>query len=479
MLEAQFEDLRVIRGYLNSSNPNRTILRHTRSGRDVFAVPSARFDKTLYSVFVDQDGSWECACNDFRARGTPCKHIIEVFYRFFPEFAPSAPTGEQLAAFFREEQKIWYADARRSPHIPEKYEHGPAESTRDDHALEEKDPRLEELLVDLAQVMNSRWPLPIKRNRPTLPWGDRVLVRVMRLQHRKSIRSSKPMGERLEREGKVQFYPCRGVQSKYYSQEATLEKLREGFILTAAPYIRKEKYIIIDSSGVSPFYVSCWLASEYGTKNIRAGTKWFKVHIAIGFKSKAILGFIVTPHSGSETSDVVNFKPLVDGLFAHGFRPAFVIADNAYLTAENIAAAQAIGATLVGPLKPRNFHRDKRPSEKIIPIIRSREADPELHDYLLRARSVVEGVFSVEVRWYRNISSIGTKDEREAARLGEDILFVSRKCEFWARAIRYNLSTTVHREHRWNQRIWYSRGSVFSYLPLTDPGDDAVYPKEA
>jgi len=60
-----------------------------------------------------------------------------------------------------------------------------------------------------------------------------VFVRVMRVQHRKSIRRFKAIGEQLEREEKIAFYPCRASQVKYDGSEAMLTNLQRAFNFTA------------------------------------------------------------------------------------------------------------------------------------------------------------------------------------------------------------------------------------------------------
>lgn len=462
----QFEKLRRIRGYINSQDPSRIVKRERRHGHEVFHVPSERWFGVIYTVFIDENGEWICPCEDFRAQHRPCKHIAEVLHRYFPDLAPDA--GE-IVALFVEDQR-WYRDARRFPRHPAKAANGLADSTCRDLALESMDERAESLLVDLAAVLNKRHTGPRPANRPTLPAGDKVLLRVLRNLHRKSIRRARPLAKRLAAQCKIAFAPARGSIIKYDGSEEMNDLLREAFLETVNCFTQIEDTIIIDSSGFSPYFVSCWSSSDYGRKNVKADTQWFKLHIAIGRESKAILGFVATLNSGSESSDNVQFKPLLDEIEKRGIRPKYVIADNIYLTPDNIAAAKSKGAMLIGPIKPRNYRRDGSPSEGIKPIAEIMKSDPELYDEKCRARQVVEAVFSCEKRHDNHVAAIGSSEERLQANSGErDILFVSRLGEFWARAIRYNVERTVFEEKLRNIIISYARGLVFPRKPDESP----------
>lgn len=354
------------------------------------------------------------------------------------------------------------ADSRALPTVIWR---APAESTRRDKSLEIADLRVEQLLADLASTINSRTAEPFGPGRRSLPPGDKVFVTVARAQHRKSMRKVQPILKRLEAEQKIAFAPSKGSLVAYNTSTELTRFLQDAFTLTTAPYRLMERDIIIDSSGISSFFVSCWRLSESGTTNIQPATKWFKVHIAIGRESRAILGFALTEHQGEGTSDHANFKPLVDGIVRQGFDLRYVIADNAYLSAENHDVCKGHGAMLVGPIKPRNYSKSGRPSNAIRAILALRDSDPALYDELCRARQPIEGVFSMEKRLDNRLAAIGTAIERTDWKNGRrDALYVSRQNEVLARMIRHNLNCTVTEEQLRNRRILYSRGSLFSHV---------------
>lgn len=187
--------LRRVRGHANAQNAARTVLRTEVDDRTVFHVPSEIRPGVLYDVFVDEDGQWLCTpCPDWAATHKPCKHVFEVLDRFYPALAPPVPDAERFA------ERGWYTGARRMPQDPFPYTEGLAESTRRDHALEHQDDRVESLLVDLAALLNARYPRAPYAWRPNLPEGDKVLMIVLRAQHGKSIRKFRSILKRLATE---------------------------------------------------------------------------------------------------------------------------------------------------------------------------------------------------------------------------------------------------------------------------------------
>lgn len=459
--------MRVARGFKLAQATGRNVQRFTRLGREVFDVPSDHYPGVTYQVFVDEDGAWVCTCQDFNGRREPCKHVNEVLFRYFPNTAPPQPTFGQLQLLSQER----YADARRFPHVPHVYEEGLAESTRRDRALQKGDAEVERLLVDLAKALNQDHPY-FGEGRPPLPFGDIVLAMTLRAHHRKSMRGCQEILKRLRTEGNIAFAPCKNTLVKYNTDPESTKKLQAAFAYTVSPYSVMERDVIIDSSGWSPFFVSCWSLSEYGQNNIKIGTKWFKVHLVIGRISKAILGFVMTQNDGDGSADGTNLAPLVTEIKARGFDLRFVIADNLYLTEDNIKFCGELGATLVGPLKPKNYDKKGHPRPTIAPIHAFKVKNPELYDELCRARQPIEGVFSTEKRRDNHIAAIGTEEEREAFADGNgSSLYVSRQNEMWTRILRYNLNVTVTQQELYNRIVRYSEGTVFSHVREVVPSN--------
>ncbi len=504
------EALRRARGYIASRDAGRSIGREERDGKVVFKVPSHSKPGVLYSVF--EDGTeWQCVpCPDYLKRHEACQHIVEVVDREFPHLAPAPPAADVMLRFINGPKK--YQNARAFPHVPYVYEDGPAESTRQDHALCNEPERVEELLVDLAQALNDRLGIPKVHYRPSLPPGEKVLAMVIRAQHESSMRKAQCLLKRLEAEGKLTDAPCKGTLIAYAKAEETTTVLEEAFAIATNVFKYLDVDVITDATGFSSYVVANWLDSNYGESDFRPGTEWFKLHLIIGRFSKAILGFYITPNRGEGTADSSAFRPLYRALISRGFNPRFVIGDNAYLIPENDALVSLFGGFLVGPLKPRNFtKKTKEPiGESARRIVAFKAAMPDVHDELCRARQAIEGIISSEKRMGNNFVAVGSAVERkqrdanmqalmDALKRKQDgeavsdeeiqaldeavawsVIFRSRYNDMLVRMIRQVLRRTNMVEQKWNQRISYTRGTVFSPIRETvaEPGLGSV-PVEA
>jgi hypothetical protein len=466
------EDLRRLRGWRMAQNKHRSIRQDKKEdGTSLYYVPSDSHPGVMYQVYKI-NGKWYCAnCPDYKNGHDECKHIVETLYRFFGFSVIDPPSQELLERF--QPTKDWYANVPRFPHVPFQYKEGPAESTRRDHAIESEDKRVATLATEAGFILDERHK-PVynsKGGRPSFTPGNIVTHTVIRQQARKSIRRFAKDSKDLTAKGALAIAPCRNTISKYASDPKTGIYMADAFQLSVHPFSTMETDVLIDSSGFSSFYVSCWRDSVYGRMNMRKGTRWFKLHIAVGRLTKAILGFVITECFGDESADIAQFTPLLDMLVARGFDLRYVVADNIYLTEDNIASARSHGCTLVGPLKPRNFlKKTGKPSNTIKAIYDFKVNNPDLNSELCRARQAVEGVFSVEKRRSNRVASIGTKEERalEAEHNGP-FVYTSRQHEFMARMIRYNLAAINREEHLRDRPISLTKGSVFSHIRETVP----------
>lgn len=494
-----FDPLRQIRGWILAQDPRRRVERFEENGAVRFVVPSEHEPDVAYDMFVGVNGKLICTpCDDFASNHRPCKHIFEVIYRYDLDNAPPLPL-DLLKKILKDvpADKPHYADARRFPHVPFSYQEGFAESTRDDHAYEDQDERVLGLLIDLSRKLDLRHP----RNsvgRPSLSPGQKALIIVRRTHERKSMRDFRGQLKRLQKDGIINFAPRRTAMVDYQTDAETIDLLLEAFDIVTRPYRLMESHVIGDTSGFSPFYIANWLDSKYGTENYRPGTEWYKEHVLIGRISKAILGFLITPHRGEGTGDSSNLIPMLRDLRSRDFDLVdTVIADNTYLIGDKFADVTSMGMRLVGPLKPRNFGKDEKPRKGMIDLARFADEHPDIYDDLVRARNAVEGVFWSQKRDDNHIAAIGTQAERaeHAALLvaasqaeskeGQEHwadaaaasgLYKSRIVGFISRVLVQVLKRTVTMEHRFNRRISYCNDSVFSHVReySPEPGHDAA-----
>jgi hypothetical protein len=462
-----------IRGALLAENPHRKIEVVMGDDRSMYAVPSATDSNVTYTVFIDEDGQWVCIpCPSFKDRQKPCKHIYEVLYRFFPSAAAKPPESE-LEQVRNAGQA--YQTARRFPIQHYQYEDGLAESTRKDHALMTQAPRFEELLLDLGEAVDRQFAIPTGRGRRELTPGERVIALVLKYYQRKSIRVFNPEITRLASEGKLSFSVRKSTIIKYSSRGETLTALETAFNIAIQPFCQETKFIV-DSTGLSNRFVSNWINKKYKQEDIRPDTQWLKWHALIGWESKAILAYRLTPGEGSNTGDASNLEPLMKFIAESGFdNREYVIADNIYLFPKFFKQAQSYDLKLIGPLKGRNFTKAGVPRGYIQEVADFRERYPEEHDYLCRKRSIVESLFSVDKRKSNRFAAIGTEAERKTAL--ENPLFMSRRIEMACRVIRQVLEKTVEQELLRNRTVSYRNKTIFShvreYSPMENGHDNA------
>ncbi|HVA34543.1 MAG TPA: transposase [Candidatus Baltobacteraceae bacterium] len=462
--------MRRLRGWTLSKYPLREVAVLWAGGRPIYRVPSETHSGIAYDIFFDEDGEMVCSCPDFGARHRPCKHCVEVLYRFYPELAPPTPSSADLAKVGPSEM---YANARRFKPEPFQYRDGPAEATRRDRALASEPERVQSLLLDLASVLNARFPQS-GAHRHALAAGDRVLALVLRDYHRRSLRTTPGLLAPLSSEGRIAFAPCRSTLISYMQELETLSYLYEAHLLTTAPFRLMEQDMIVDSTCMSPFYFESYRAIKYGGRNT-SKTEWFRIHLMIGRISHVVLAFEVTPAIGTGTGDISHLSPLLNSVEEAGFDLRYVIADNGYLDGARIDDVARRGARLVTPLKGRNFTTQGQVKSELLPLKLFANQSPEIYDELTRVRQIIEGVFSTEKRRSNRLASIGTKEEREQALRGNHSgLYLARVNEFYIRMIRYNLTRINVEEHLRNRYIRFSKGSLFSHVRETVEDDDVA-----
>lgn len=241
------ESMRALRAWILANDASRRII-HLHETR-TFIVPSQTHPGTMYDVFVDHDQYIKCLCPDFKARREPCFHCLAVLYRFFPSSAPAPPTK---ALSGRDGSSAFYSNARRVLKDPYTYSDGPAESTRHDQALAERDDRIEELLVDIGGMLDVGW-LPSSRGPRRSP-GEILAILILREHHNKSMRATRGFLKRSRLAQSLQIFPVKNTLINYMQSLDTARLLQRAFALTIAPFRLMDQDIIIDSTGFSPLF---------------------------------------------------------------------------------------------------------------------------------------------------------------------------------------------------------------------------------
>jgi transposase len=338
------------------------------NGRVRFEVKSTDGTRK-YEVAVDPDG-WSCDCEAWEDRKTPCKHIIAAVRWLDPN--PPPILDEDLAHPKRPTYK--QAD-------PGLYD----EAQQLEHQL------FDAMLWDLLGTVNERVCETGHRGRPSIPLRTQILVAVRKVHLAQSSRRARGLLIALNRDGKgilprIPNYtaPSRLLNRPYATGILLGLVEQSGLVLKD---IEDQGTVAIDSSG---FCTTCMGAycTEVHEPNRRH--KWLKAHLAIGVKTHIVLSATVTDEHGA---DYTQFIPLLRKLSEVGHRPAFVVADKAYLGRGNIDEAATLD---IEPFIP--FKTNSRGLSKGAPMWTRKYhefmARRDDFDAIYHRRSNVESAFS-------------------------------------------------------------------------------------
>jgi len=187
--------------------------------------------------------------------------------------------------------------------------------------------------------------------------------------------------------------------------------------------IEDDGTVAIDSSGFSTSTMGSYFTEKYEPTRRH---EFVKVHLAVGIKTHIVLSAKITDEHGA---DCPQFIPLLRGLIDAGNSPARVTADKAYLSRENLAAAEELG---VDPYIP--FKVNSRGLAKGSPMWNRKFHEFQLardeFDAAYHQRSNVESAFSAIKR-----------------KLGEPLLSkhkFAQMSELLAKLVAYNVGVVIH-----------------------------------
>jgi len=370
-------------------------------GDDDWSIPSqSGFGR--YRVVL-AEGVWVCGCKDFEKHRQPCKHILAVGeltrptppvaaaprkqYRQHPTYTKGQTEEMRLVDSLLRELVGEVPDFPRAPALP-----GPAStSIRDD---------LYCAILKVYSGLSARRACGVYAN-----VADRGLL------------------------GKV---PSFAVASNLLTRPEVTAILYRILSLSALPLAGLEDggAVAPDSTGVQTTSFGGWREEKHGEKRQK---KWLKVHAMVGTKTHVIMRAIV---SDKNSGDAPEFAPLLRGAVEDGFRPATVVADKGYLSADNYALAASLGIEPFIPFRAGtvsnevNRIRGVLKPESWVKAYHLFQANRTEFDRNYHRRSNVESVFSSLKR-----------------KFGENIRSrtpVAQVNEVLCKLIAYNLTVVVH-----------------------------------
>jgi transposase len=194
---------------------------------------------------------------------------------------------------------------------------------------------------------------------------------------------------------------------------------------SAAPLKAVERTFAVDGTGFSTNTYSRWFDHKYGEE--KKVQRWVKAHAMVGTVTNVITSIEVTE---GNVHDSPMFAPLVNQTRVNGFDVREVSADKAYLSHENLAAVEAVGAVPYVPFKSNSGSTGSAAWERMWHYF-SLNRDDFLAHY--HRRSNVESTFSAMKRKFGG----SVRSKLLDAQLNEVLL----KC------LCFNLSVLVHAIH--------------------------------
>jgi transposase len=364
-----------------------------------------------YYTVARRARGWVCECGEFETLMVACKHIWAV--------------------------KVWlnpskhYSEGRTDTVTPATYSQDwPAY----DAAQQEEHVLFDPLLWDLLTTV----PEPARevgaRGRPPIPPRTQFLMAVKKVHVGGSSRRSRGLLKSLYQSGGglISQVPNYAVPSRLFNRPDTGDVLL-GLIRGSALPLRDLEEggtVAIDSTG---FCTSCMGA--YCTEKHDPGRnhRWVKAHVIVGVRTHAILDVRITDENGA---DCPRFVDLLRGIKSSGFNPSTVVADKAYLSFENYAAAAELGLDARIPFKTTTVPNAVRQA-------RGRLA-PEAWEKAYHLFQLNRERFASSYHRRSNVEAVFSAIKRK---LGEPLLSknpLARFNELLAKLLAYNIGVIVH-----------------------------------
>jgi transposase len=292
---------------------------------DTYLVPSATASGSGSGYVVDI-AAGKCTCPDFEERGLPCKHQWAVRYL---RHELEMPDGSSIVTEILQAKRVSYPQNWRAYNRSQ---------------CEEKW-RVQVLLRELCDgIVSAKRP----RGRRPLPLGDVVYAATMKVYTGMSGRRATTEIRDCEEKGFVRRAPSYTSIFRVTERPDLTPLFKVLVEESAAPLKAVEREFAVDSTGFGTTTYGGWFHSKHGATKAH---QWVKLHAAVGTRTHVVTAAQVTDGKDAGSGDSPEFIPLVTRTKANGFDVREVSGDKAYLSHENLAAVERIGAVPFIPLK--------------------------------------------------------------------------------------------------------------------------------
>lgn len=268
-----------------------------------------------------------CTCEDWELRGGNCKHVLAArLYRAQEASGGPKPCDEPGS----------------QPKRPTYRQRWPQYNAAQTH---EKD-HFQELLADLCAAV----PEPprnggSKGGRPPAPLRDALFVCVFKVYSTFSARRFASDLREAHRRGHLGADLSCDIAWKYLRKPEVTPILHELITRSSLPLRSVEHDFAVDSSGFGTSRFERWYDEKYGAT--RSRSEWVKAHLCCGVKTNVVTAVVIGDKNAADCPQL----PDLTGRTATNFRVDEVSGDKAYLSADNLAAVDKLGATAYVPFK--------------------------------------------------------------------------------------------------------------------------------
>lgn len=282
-------------------------------------VPSQSGEGT-YTVLVTSDGSWACSCPDHEERLAACKHIMAV------EITVQRESDGSTKVTYSELVKVTYT------------QNWPAYNAAQKGEKAMFLPLLADLCSSIAQPVQAI-------GRPRLPLSDMAFATVYKTYSGVSARRFDSDLCTAQTDGLIDKAPSFNSMLRYTRTPEMASILSNLVLVSSMPLRAVETDFAADSTGFGTSNMRTWFSQKHG-REIK-GREWRKLHAMAGTRTHIITAAEVTPSSANDAP----FLPGLAETTAANFDMVRVSADKGYLTKNNAAEIERLGATPFIPFK--------------------------------------------------------------------------------------------------------------------------------
>jgi transposase len=269
-----------------------------------------------------------CECDDFALRAEPCKHILGVRQLLERQLKGEPnPTADEIPA---RPSRPTYKQDWASYNL--------AQTNEKDH--------FQVLLADLCSSIPQ--PPPTRKDgggRPALPIGDALFAATYKVYSLLSARRFISDLREAHERGHVSRLPHFNSVLNVLDNPETTPILTDLITRSSLPLRAVETQFAVDSSGFSTSRFTRWYDEKYGCNKQQAD--WVKAHLCVGTKTQVVTAAVI---GEEDSADCPEFAGLVNATAAN-FTVNEVSADKAYLSHDNLAVVDGLGAVPFIPFK--------------------------------------------------------------------------------------------------------------------------------